>query len=243
VGANRLVIDIPTGRGAKIRTLEDANLLANDFIDLGRQLGIKTQCALTYGEQPLGYTIGSALEAKEALEVIMGKRMITDLVDKATDIAGILLGMSGVTNGRQVAMDALLSGRAEKKLREIIAEQGGNPDVTPSDIPLGEYSFDVTSNQHGVVLWIDNRQLVNIARIAGSPRDMGAGVILHKKLGDKVEQNERLFTVYAKYATKLQRVEKVLEEEVAFAVGERMEMLLGEVIEAPVRERAFILER
>jgi AMP phosphorylase len=243
VGANHLVIDIPTGRGTKIKTLEDANLLANDFIDLGRQLGMKTQCALTYGEQPLGYTIGSALEAREALEVIMGKKMINDVVDKAIDIAGILLGMSGIANGRQVALNALKSGRAEKKLREIIAAQGGNPNITPSDIPVGEYSFDVTSSQHGFVLWIDNMQLVNIARTAGSPKDIGAGVILHKKLGDKVEQNEKLFTIYSRHATKLQRVETVLKEATAFAVGEKMEMLLGQVIEAPIHEKAFILER
>ena len=69
VGATHLVIDIPTGRGTKVKTIGDATLLAKDFIELGRMLGIKVNVAITYGEQPIGYTIGPALEAKEALEI------------------------------------------------------------------------------------------------------------------------------------------------------------------------------
>lgn len=243
VGANRLVIDIPTGRGTKIKTFGDATLLANDFIELGRKLEIKTQCAITYGEQPVGYTIGPALEAKEALEVVSGRSMVADLVDKASHISGILLGMCGVSDGRELALEVLRSGKAERKLREIIAEQGGDPDVKPEDIPIGEHSLDVKSSVGGVVQWIDNQKLVEVARTAGSPRDVGAGVLLHKKLGDKVGREEKLLTVYAENASKLQRVEKMLEEVRVLAVGEKMEMLLGEIKEAPVHEKVFILER
>jgi AMP phosphorylase len=243
VGTNRLVVDIPIGRGTKIKTIGDGNLLSTDFIELGRQLGIRTQCALTYGEQPVGYTIGSSLEAKEALEVLMGRKNVVDLVDKVSHIAGILLEMCGVKDGQQAALDVLRSGKAEEKFREIIAEQGGNPKVKPDDLPVGPHRFDVRSSLSGLVLWIDNQKLVEVARRAGSPRDRGAGVILHKKIGDKVTKKDRLLTVCAKNASKLQRIEKMLEEETVIAVGDKMEMLLGEVKEAPIHEKAFILER
>jgi len=65
VGASHLVIDIPCGRGTKVKTIGDADLLSKDFIELGKRLGIKTQCAVTYGEQPIGHAIGPALEARE----------------------------------------------------------------------------------------------------------------------------------------------------------------------------------
>ncbi len=243
VGANRLVIDLPTGRGTKIKTLGDANMVANDFILLGSRLGIKTQCAITYGEQPVGHAIGSALEAREALEVLSGEKNIVDLIDKATDIAGILLELCGVTNGKHVALDTLRSGKAEKKMREIIGEQGGDPNIRPDEIPLGTQKFELKSNLEGIVLWIDNQKLVDTARISGSPRDLGAGLHLHKKLGDKVKKNETLITVYSKNAIKIQRAQKKLEEEPMVAVGKKMEMLLAEVKVEPVHEKTFILER
>ncbi|WP_455278414.1 thymidine phosphorylase [[Eubacterium] cellulosolvens] len=88
IGATNLVLDIPTGRGAKIKTIGKAQALAYDFIDLGKRLGINVQCAVTFGEQPLGYAIGPALEAREAISAIMGKGP-ADLLEKAKNIAGI----------------------------------------------------------------------------------------------------------------------------------------------------------
>lgn len=243
VGANRLAIDIPTGRGTKIKTIGDANLLAKDFIELGKRLEIKTQCAITYGEQPIGHAIGPALEAQEALEALSLKKNIPDLLDKATHMAGILLEMCGFDEGQKKAIEILRSGRAEKKLREIIAEQGGNPNVTPEEIPIGSHRTNVLSSTEGYVLWIDNAKLVKIARAAGSPKDKGAGIMLNKKLGNKVHLTDCLFTIYAESSVKLQRAEKMLEEERAVAVGEKVEMLLGEVKEKPSHETTFILER
>lgn len=242
VGANLLVIDIPCGRGTKLKTIGDANMLANDFIDLGKKLDIKTQCAITYGEQPIGYTIGSALEAKEALEVLMRKKNVPDLIDKATHIAGILLEMAGKKNGQQLATEILKSGKAEQKLREIIMMQGGDGEIKPEDIVIGEYGMDITANRSGYVLWMNNTDLSEIARAAGSPKDKGAGIVLYKKLGDKVSKGERLFTVYAEKSRKLERVREKTEEE-NIGVGERMEMLVQEVKEMPVHKKAFILER
>lgn len=242
VGANLLVIDIPCGRGTKVKTIGDADLLAKDFIELGKKLSIRTQCAVTYGEQPIGHTIGTALETKEALETIMRTKNVPDLIDKATHIAGILLNMAG-KGGQAAALEILKSGKAEQKLREIITEQGGDFEIKPEDIKIGEFGLDVTAENSGFVLWINNTGLVEVARAAGSPKDKGAGIYLYKKLGHQVKKDEKLFTVYAEKSRKLERVQKILEEEDVIGVGDRMEMLIHEVKEVPVHRKSFILER
>ena len=242
VGANFLVIDIPCGRGTKFKTIGDANLVGKDFIELGKKLGIKTQCAVTYGEQPIGHTIGTALEAKEALEVLMRRKNVPDIIDKATHIANILLHMVG-KDGQNYALEILKSGKAEKKLREIIVEQGGDFEIKPEDIEIGQFGFDVTAEDSGTILWINNTGLTEVARAAGAPKDKGAGLYLYKKLGDPVKKDEKLFTVYADKSRKLERVHKILEEEDVIGVGDRMEMLIHEIKEAPVHRKTFILER
>jgi AMP phosphorylase len=243
VGANLLVVDIPTGRGTKIKTIGEADLLAKDFIELGRRLDIRVQCAITHGEQPVGYAIGPSLEAWEALSVITGERGAPDLVDKATDIAGILLEMSGKENGKETALEILKSGKAERKLREIIEAQGGNPEIKPEDIEVGDQQFTVRSERDGYLLWMDNTPLVQIARLAGAPKDKGAGILLHKKIGDRVSRNDPLFTIYAERSMKLQRALDELERVHVLGVGERVEMLIHEVKEPPVTKKAFMLER
>jgi AMP phosphorylase len=243
VGATHLVIDIPVGRGTKVKTIGDGNLLAKDFIELGKKVGIITQCAITYGEQPVGYTIGPAIEAREALEILMRRKVVPDAIEKAVSMAGMMLEMSGKENGRELALEILKSGKAEKKLREIIFEQGGSADIKPEDIQIGNYGTDVVSTDNGVILWMDNHSLIEIARAAGAPKDKGAGIQLYKKLGDPVKKGEKLFTVYSEKSRKLNRVRKILEEETSIGAGSRIDMLIHKVKEVPIAKRAFILER
>jgi AMP phosphorylase len=243
VGANLMVLDIPTGRGTKVKTIGDADLLAKDFMELGRRLNIKVQCAVTYGEQPVGHTIGPALEAREALGVLMGKAEVPDLVDKATSIAGILLEMSGKSNGKETAMEILRSGKAEKKMREIIEAQGGDPDVKIEDISVGEKTCTVCSRKEGYLLWINNSPLAEVARLAGAPKDKGAGVYLYKKIGDRVKTNEPLLTIHAERDLKLQRALDEIERSEVLGIGERMDMLIHEVRELPVAKSTFTIER
>lgn len=243
VGANLLVVDIPTGRGTKVKTIGEADLLAKDFIELGKRLGMNTQCAVTYGEQPVGYAVGPALEAREALSVLMRSELVPDLIDKATDMAGILLEMSGKEDGKKLALATLESGSAEKKMRKIVAAQGGNSEIKPDDIPVGDQQFTHCSNRDGYLLWIDNTSIVEIARLAGAPKDKGAGVLFHRKIGDKVVKDEPLFTVYAERNLKLQRALDELEKTRIMGVSDRMEMLIHEVKERPVTKKSFVLER
>ena len=136
MGATHVAIDIPTGMGAKIKTRTEAYTLASDFVDLGKRLGLNIQCALTFGDQPLGCSIGPALEAREALSTLMGGGT-PDLRDKAVSLAGMLFEMVGVENGQVQAEEMIDSGKAEAKMREIIAAQGGNPKVQPDRHPGG----------------------------------------------------------------------------------------------------------
>lgn len=243
VGATHLVIDIPTGRGAKMKTVGDADLLAKDLIELGRKLGIHTQCVLTHGETPVGYTLGPSLEAKEALSVLMNKANVPDLLDKACHLAGSIFEMVGKENGYHLASEIIRSGKAEKKMREIIAQQGGNPRISLDDIQIGDEVKKVRSKKSGMVLWMDNNLLVEIARAAGSPKDKGAGILLNKKEGDSTKAGDLLFTIYAEKSRKLSRAEDLLSEMEPIGIGERREMFIHKIKESPVVRRAFVIDR
>ena len=245
IGSDYVVVDIPTGRGAKIKTIGEAQALAQEFIELGKRLNMKIQCGVTFGEQPIGYAIGPALEALEALSTLMGRGPI-DLVNKATSLAGLLFEMMGITDGKQKAHDILKSGKAEKKLREIIAAQGGNSDVKPEDIEIGSKKIEIPSNEEGTVQWINNRAMAQIAREAGAPKNTGSGVMLNKKLGDKVAEGDALYTIFSENTQKLNSAVTLANNLNPIGVtGKFGEKMLVDII--PTKkvslEKRFILER
>jgi len=243
VGATHLVVDIPTGRGAKMKTTGEADLLARDIIELGRRLDIHTHCVVTFGEQPIGYAIGPALEAKEALEVLMNKKNVPDLMDKACRISGTMFELLGKKNGYDLAKKILASGKAEKKMREIIKAQGGNSAISPEDIKIGKYTLHISSEKSGQVIWMENRIIVEMGRAAGAPKDKGAGIVFNKKIGDQVEKGELLFTVYAEKAYKIDRVKYILSNQTPLSVGKKSDMLIHTITESPVVERTFVIDR
>lgn len=205
VGADHILIDVPTGPGAKVEQMEDARELAHDFMDLGHKLGVQVESAVTYGGQPVGYAVGPALEAREALETLRGNGP-GSLIEKSASLAGIMLELGGVAApglGRQTAMEILNSGKAYQKMREIIEAQGGNPDVEPENVPIGEKKESLLAPHPGYVKHIYNQRINNIARAAGAPRDKSAGLRILMKEGRKVEKGEPLLEIYAGHETKL----------------------------------------
>jgi len=203
-GVDHLLIDIPTGPGAKVESIENARGLAHDFLELGYMLHIQVETALTYGGQPVGYAIGPALEAREALETLLGKGP-GSLIEKSVGLASTMLEFGGAASpsmGRQMAFDILNSGKAYQKMREIIEAQGGNPDVKPEDIPVGNKEI-VLAPYDGYITNIDNHLINAIARTAGAPRDKGAGLKIILKKGHKVNKGEPLFEIYAEHEKKL----------------------------------------
>ena len=244
IGATHVVIDIPTGSGAKIKTMTQAYLLASDFVDLGKRLGLTIQCALTFGEQPLGCAVGPALEAREALMALTGNGQ-QDLLDKATSLAGVLFEMVGIENGRRKAAAILDSGKAEEKLREIIGAQGGDAKIKPEDIPIGEKIAEVKAKQSGKVLFVSCEAVAQIAREAGAPKEKGAGVLLKAKLGDSVRAGSVLLEVYAEREGKLACALELAEHLQPIVLSRKAEehMLLDQVPARVERDKAFVLER
>ncbi len=244
IGATHVAIDIPTGVGAKIKTRTEAYTLAADFVDLGKRLGLNIQCALTFGDQPLGCSMGPALEAKEALQTLMGAGS-PDLCEKAVSLAGMLFEMVGAEDGRVIAERMIDSGKAEKKLREIIAAQGGDPTIQPNDLPVGKFCEVVRSDKAGRVLWLSTDELVRIAREAGTPKEKGAGLVLHAKLGDTVRKDGILFEIHADRASKLASALELAKTLSPIVLSKKPEerMILDQVPEKLPRDKPFSLDR
>lgn len=204
VSAKNVVIDIPMGEGSKIATADEAKHLARDFIDLGARLGMNVECAITYGGQPVGKAIGPALEANEALAALRDEDAPESFIQKSTAIAGILLEMGGLARrgqGMDEADRLLKNGSAYEKFVEIVQAQGGDE---PDTILIGDHQWHHVSTADGYISAVKNRAIVALARACGSPKDTGAGVVLHKKRGDRVEEGEPLLTLYSENESKLE---------------------------------------
>ena len=212
VGANIVVIDIPVGQFTKIANLADGRKLAREFIELGERLGMRVECALTYGDIPVGHSIGPKLEVIEALRVLEGATEPNSFIQKSLSLAGIALEMSGKASrgaGAEMAQDLLAKGKALDKFRQIIEIQGGDPKVKSDDITPGEHQYVVKAPASGYVIGMNNRSLITLARTAGAPHDRGAGILLHAKKGKLVKTGDPLFTLYAERSWRLQ---KAIEE-------------------------------
>src|SRR5512136_1566335 len=211
VGADAVAVDMPVGSGTKLPTPEAGRSVARDLIDLGERLGIRVECAMTFGGSPVGRTIGPALEVQEAFTVLENKGGPNSLREKSLSLAGILLEMGGVAargEGYRAADDILSSGKAHKKMMEIIEAQGGNPQVKSEEIQIGEHQEEVLSPSNGYVVAFFNKRIVELARLAGAPADKMAGVVIHKKMGEMVKKGEPLFTLYSSSGWDLDSVAK-----------------------------------
>lgn len=210
-GADYLVMDIPVGPNTKVEDMDMGRKYARDFVSLGEDIGIRVRCALSYGGQPVGAAVGPAVEAKEALMALEGKEVPTSLIEKSTALAGMVLEQGGIRErkGKEEAKRILESGEALTKMKEIIEAQGGDPDVTSEDVHLGKHTKDILATDEGYVGSIHNGDIIQIVRSAGAPHDKGAGLILNKKKGDKVEVDDVLFTIYSDHGKKLKEAVKL----------------------------------
>ncbi|MFC6954868.1 AMP phosphorylase [Halorubellus litoreus] len=200
-GATHVVIDLPYGESAKVESLSEAREMAEDFSRVGTNLGMHIECAITRGEQPIGRGIGPVLEARDVLAVLEGTGP-RDLRVKSECIAQVLLDEAGVD---ETATELLESGDAAAKFREIIAAQNGDPDISLSDLTPGRRRSTVHASNGGVVTHVDNRQVNELARRAGAPKDRAAGIALHCQLGDEVQRDDSLFTIHAEKEEKLEQ--------------------------------------
>ncbi len=211
IGANYLLVDIPTGSGTKVPTIEVARAYARDFMDLGEKLGIHIECAITYADQPVGSAIGPNLEARECIRILEGNEHPASVIEKACECAGIILEMGGFQNGTEKARELLRSGAAHRKFMEIVVAQGGSPDLKADDLKPGKFTADVVSSKSGYVHSINNKDIVSIAKALGAPNDKGAGMLLLKKKGQRVEAGDVLFQLFADNEAKLARAKELAD--------------------------------
>lgn len=207
MGVKKLVLDIPVGFGTKFPTTEHGRKFAIRFKEIARRVGIETTCVLTSAEQPIGHAVGPALEAREALQLLNNPDGgPSSLLNKSTDLAGILLEMAGKApegHGKELAMEILRSGKALKKMQAIIKEQGGNSAIKPSEIKVGPLVAEIKAEKKGIVAKINNRAINAIAKLAGCPGNKVAGIEVDKKIGANILPGDIIFKIYASNQTAL----------------------------------------
>jgi AMP phosphorylase len=193
------------GKDTKVPTLESAKAYARDLMDLGDRIGMHVECAITYADQPIGIAVGPILEARECISILEGEKHPSSVIEKAVECAGIILEMGGIPNGAVKAKELLDSGEAYRKFMEIVVAQNGRPDLKSSDLVPGKYTYNIIATSPGYVHAISNKNIVAVAKAAGAPSDKGAGLMVFKKKGQRVEQGDVLMTIYSESEAKLKR--------------------------------------
>jgi AMP phosphorylase len=188
------------------------------------------QVSLSKGSQPVGRAIGPILEIREALQALEGSREPAALIDKACSFAGQLLEMGGVSRpgeGKLRAHETLADGRALRKFHEIITAQGGDGSVKSTDLQPGDHSIQLHTYESGLVVGVNNPDLVQVARAAGSPNDKGAGILLECQPGDRVEAGDTLYTIFAEHAHRLEEAAELARKLRPFRIegGEVLEIV------------------
>lgn len=215
VGSTHVLIDIPTGRGAKISSHAEAEDLKKQFEDIGRELGMKMKVIMTDGSQPIGHGIGPSLEAIDVLRVLRNDfDAPVDLREKSLHMAGIMFEMCGKAKknqGKKLARYYLNSGKAYEKMKEMIKAQGKIYD-DPDNIPIGKHKYQVKAKKSGKISHIDNKRISHIARIAGAPLDQGAGIFIYKYKHNIIKKGEVLYTLYSGSKNKLEYAKKLAHE-------------------------------
>jgi thymidine phosphorylase len=193
-GSSHLVLDMPVGPTAKVRSDAAADLLADNLVTVSKVFGLQTRILRTDGSQPIGRGIGPALEARDVLAVLRNEPDApADLRDKSVALAGALLELAGLaTDGSAIAAEVLRGDRAWRKFQAICEAQGGMR--VP---PQASHQRPVTAARSGRIAAIDNRKIARVAKLAGAPDMKSAGVEMHCRIGDRVEAEQLLYTVHA----------------------------------------------
>jgi pyrimidine-nucleoside phosphorylase len=208
-GADGIVLDVKTGAGAFMQKYEDAVELAKTLVNIGERAGKKVVALITGMEQPLGNAIGNAIEVKEAIDTLDGDGP-RDLVDLVLELGSMMLVISGIASSGSAARRMLEENLAErkglKKLAELIEAQGGNPEViqNPELLPQPRVKIEINSRASGFIERVDALEIGMAARILGAGRktkdesiDPSVGILLKRKVGDRIEKGEPLAVFYS----------------------------------------------
>jgi pyrimidine-nucleoside phosphorylase len=217
-GIDGLVLDVKVGSGAFMKTRGDAETLARSMLSTAARMGTKAVVLLTDMSQPLGTHVGNSLEVEESLGILRGggpddlKRLCLRLTAHMLVLGGIA---PSVDEGERRAAEELRSGRGLSKFLDMVRAQGGDPRIADGDVlPRARSMREVRAPRAGFVAAIDTELLGTAAMVLGAGRekvedeiDPGAGLIVAKKLGDRVESGEPLVTLHYNDASRLEEAE------------------------------------
>lgn len=209
-GADALVIDVKTGAGAFMKTLDDSRALAKALVGIGKGVGMQCMALITDMNQPLGDAIGNSLEIQESIDLLKGNGP-ADLEKLIVDIGGYMAVMGGkaktTEEGQKLCEDVIHNGQALERFRAMIADQGGDSDVVDDPekiLPQAKYKIDLPAKSTGVVSKIVADEVGVASMLLGGGRqkaddklDYSVGIMLHKKIGDPVNSGDSLLTIYS----------------------------------------------
>ncbi|MEI1423545.1 pyrimidine-nucleoside phosphorylase [Bacillus cabrialesii] len=208
-GADAIVLDVKTGAGAFMKTEEDAAELAKAMVRIGNNVGRQTMAVISDMSQPLGFAIGNALEVKEAIDTLKGEGP-EDLHELVLTLGSQMVVLAKKANtldeARAKLEEVMKNGKALEKFKNFLKNQGGDSSIVddPSKLPQAAYQIDVPAKEAGVVSEIVADEIGVAAMLLGAGRatkedeiDLAVGIMLRKKVGDKVENGEPLVTLYA----------------------------------------------
>lgn len=208
-GADAILLDVKVGKGAFMKSIEEAEVLAKAMVDIGTQVGRKTVAVISDMNQPLGFAVGNALEVKEAIDTLAGKGP-RDLTELALAIGSRMLVLGGLVedeqSGRAKLEEIMASGKAVEKLAQMVEAQGGDKsDVyETSRLPKAAIIQELVASEDGYVAQIDAEAVGHASVVLGAGRltkemaiDLAVGMVLHKKRGDQVKAGDILMTIHA----------------------------------------------
>ncbi|BDG82181.1 pyrimidine-nucleoside phosphorylase [Bacillus subtilis] len=208
-GADAIVLDVKTGAGAFMKTEEDAAELAKAMVRIGNKVGRQTMAVISDMSQPLGFAIGNALEVKEAIDTLKGEgpEDLHELVLTLGSQMVVLAKKAGTLDEARAKLEEVMkNGKALEKFKDFLKNQGGDSSIVDdlSKLPQAAYHIDVPAKEAGVVSEIVADEIGVAAMLLGAGRatkedeiDLAVGIMLRKKVGDKVEKGEPLVTLYA----------------------------------------------
>lgn len=221
-GADAIVLDVKTGSGALMETVEDAIALAKTMVDIGTLSGKPVRAVVTGMGQPLGTHIGNALEVKEAIDVLSG-RVKGDLLEVSLLLGSHMLVAAGRTESietaREMLLSALRTGSGLSRLKAMIAMQGGDEScvLDTSRLPQPAVIRTVTMGREGYIGPMDTEALGYAAQAMGAGRvqktdviDPSVGYVLHVRIGDRVTADTPLCTLYARSEADADRAEQAI---------------------------------
>lgn len=208
-GADAIVLDVKTGDGAFMKTVEDSKRLAEAMVKIGNSVGRNTMAIISDMSQPLGFAIGNALEVKEAIDTLQGHGP-EDLNELCYTLGSQMVVLGGkaktIEEARKMLEEVVANGKALEVLKKFIAAQGGDASVVddPSRLPQAKYVSEIVAKQSGYISKIEADDIGTAAMLLGAGRatkeseiDLAVGLILRKKVGDYVEAGEPIVTVHA----------------------------------------------